>query len=270
MLFSIGCNKTDIEVDDDSVEDDRDTETVYISVNLGSATIPTEGGTFNTTVSSSSDWTLSGDVLWCEPSKTDGSNGDNVVFKVKPNTSVTERNVTYTFRCGEESAKLTITQKQKDALTVTKSKYEVHAEGEDIQIEVKANIQFDYEIAPDSRDWITPVQSRTMTTRILTFSIAENTGTERREGEIVIRNGDLSETISVYQEGATPTIVISQDKYIVSDKGETIKVEVNSNVEYSAEMPNVEWITENMTRSVSSHTHYYTISPNETYDQRSA
>ena len=270
MLFSIGCNKTDIEVDDDSVEDDRDNETVYISVNPGSAIIPTEGGTFSTTVISSSDWTLSGDVSWCEPSKTDGNNGDNVVFKVKPNTSVTERNVTYTFRCGEESAKLTITQKQKDALTVTKSKYEVHAEGEDIQIEVKANIQFDYEIVPDSRDWITPVQSRTMTTRILTFSIAENTGTERREGEIVIRSGDLSETISVYQEGATPTIVISQDKYIVSDKGETIKVEVNSNVEYSTEMPNVEWITENMTRSVSSHTHYYTISPNETYDQRSA
>lgn len=35
-------------------------------------------------------------------------------------------------------------------------------------------------------------------------------------------------------------------------------------------MPQVDWITTTVTRSVSSHTLYYTIAPNETYDKREA
>ena len=109
-------------------------------------TVPAEGDTYSAVVSSSANWTLSGGVSWCEPSKTSGSNGETVTFTVEPNTTVSERNVTYTFRCGDKTTKLTITQKQKDALTVTQSKYEVKAEGDDIEIEIKANIPFDYEI----------------------------------------------------------------------------------------------------------------------------
>ena len=271
MLFTISCGKDDPENDNLNGGGNGKPEIVYtISVNPGSMTVPAEGETFSTVVSSSTNWTLSGGVSWCEPSKTSGSNGETVTFTVEPNTTVSERNVTYTFRCGDKTAKLTITQKQKDALTVTKSKYEVKAEGDNIKVEIKANIPFDYEIAPNCKAWITPLQTRSMTTSILTFSIAENTDTKRREGSIVIKSGDLSETISVYQAGTTPVIVITQDKYIVSDKGETIKVEVSSNVEYTVEMPAVDWISESTAQSVSSHTHYYTISPNESYDQRSA
>lgn len=271
MLFAVGCDKDDSENDNPNGGGNGKPETVYtISVNPGSTTVPAEGETFSTVVSSSTNWTLSGGVSWCEPSKTSGSNGETVTFTVEPNTTVSERNVTYTFRCGDKTAKLTITQKQKDALTVTKSKYEVKAEGDNIKVEIKANIPFDYEIAPNCKAWITPLQTRSMTTSILTFSIAENTDTKRREGSIVIKSGDLSETISVYQAGTTPVIVITQDKYIVSDKGEIIKVEVSSNVEYTVEMPAVDWISESTAQSVSSHTHYYTISPNESYDQRSA
>lgn len=35
-------------------------------------------------------------------------------------------------------------------------------------------------------------------------------------------------------------------------------------------MPEVQWITEASTRAVSSYTHYFVISPNDTYDARSA
>ena len=271
MLFAISCSKDNTEEDTNGGGDNGKPETVYtISVNPGSTTVPAEGDTYSTIVYSSAGWTLSGDISWCDPSKTSGSNGETVTFMIEPNTTSSERNVTYTFRCGDKTAKLTITQKQNDALTVTKSKYEVDAGGDDIWVEVKADISFDYEIAPNCRDWITLLQTKTLTTSTLVFKIAENPETSRREGTIIIRSGDLSETISVYQAGAAPAIVISPDKYIVSDQGETIKVEVNSNVEYTVEMPAVDWITENAVRSISSHTHYYTISPNESDDQRSA
>ena len=271
MLFAVGCDKDNTEEDTNgSGGNGKPGTECTLSVDPGSTTISARGDTFSTVVSSSAGWTLSGGVSWCEPSKTSGGNGETVTFTIEPNTTSSERNVTYTFWCGDKSAKLTITQKQKDALTVTKSKYEVDAGGDDIRVEVKANIPFDYEIAANCREWITPLQTRAMTTSTLIFKIAENPEASRREGTIVIRSGNLSETVSVYQAGFTPAIVISRDKYIVSDKGETIKVEVNSNVEYTVEMPAVDWITENAARSVSSHTHYYTISPNESYDQRSA
>ena len=271
MLFAIGCDKDNTEENTNgSGGNGKPGTECTLSVDPGSTTISARGDTFSTVVSSSAGWTLSGGVSWCEPSKTNGGNGETVTFTIEPNTTPSDRNVTYTFRCGNKSAKLTITQKQKDALTVTQSKYEVDAGGDDIRVEVKANIPFDYEIAPNCKEWITPLQTKALTTSTLVFKIAENPETSRREGTIVIRSGDLSETISVYQAGATPAIVISRDKYIVPDEGETIKVEVNSNVEYTVEMPAVDWITENAARSVSSHTHYYTISPNESYDQRSA
>ena len=271
MLFAVGCGKDNPESDNPNGGGNGKPETVYtISINPGSITVPAEGDTYSAVVSSSANWTLSGGVSWCEPSKTSGSNGETVTFTVEPNTTVSERNVTYTFRCGDKTTKLTITQKQKDALTVTQSKYEVKAEGDDIEIEIKANIPFDYEIAPDCRDWIIPLQTRSMTTSTLIFRITKNPDTERREGSIVIQSGDLSETISVYQAGAIPTIVISQNQYIVSDKGETIKIEVNSNVEYTVEMPDVDWISESNNYSISTHTHYYTILPNETTNDRSA
>ena len=113
LLFTAGCSRVATEVNDLDGEDGETTESSdAISVYPASATIPAEGDTFSTTVSSSADWTLTGgeEVSWCEPSIESGSNGDVVTFTVKPNTTASERNVTYTFWCGDESAELTITQ----------------------------------------------------------------------------------------------------------------------------------------------------------------
>ena len=113
LLFTAGCSRIATEVNDLDGGDGETTESAdAISVSPASATIPAEGDTFSTTVSSTDDWTMTGDeeVSWCEPSQKSGSNRDAVTFTVAPNTTTSERNVTYTFRCGDESAKLTITQ----------------------------------------------------------------------------------------------------------------------------------------------------------------
>ena len=113
LLFTAGCSRVATEVNDLDGGDGETTESSdAISVNPASATIPAKGETFSTTVSSAADWILTGgeEVSWCEPSIESGSNGDVVTFTVKPNTTASERNVIYTFRCGDESAELTITQ----------------------------------------------------------------------------------------------------------------------------------------------------------------
>ena len=210
-------------------------------------------------------WTLSGGESWCTASGTNGSNGATVTFTAEANTSPDERNATYTFTCGDKTAKLVVTQKQQDALTVTSSKVEVDAQGGPINVEVKANIPFEYVIADKDKGWITPVETKSMQTTVLTFNIAQNESLQKREGTITIKSGELSETVTVYQAGEQPTIVITQNTYEVSGKGETIKVEINSNVDYTVSIPATysTWIQKAAEpRALSTHTKYFTISIN--------
>ena len=158
-----------------------------------------------------------------------------------------------------------VTQKQQDALTVTSSKVEVDAQGGPINVEVKANIPFEYVIADKDKGWITPVDTKSMQTTVLTFNVAQNEDREKREGTITIKSGELSETVTVYQAGEQPTIVITQNTYEVSGDGETIKVEINSNVEFSISIPAAysAWIQEAAEpRALSTHTKYFTVSVN--------
>ena len=238
-----------------------------ITISLSALTFDAQGEAKSVTVTCTTGktWTLSGGESWCTASGNNGANGATVTFTAEANTSPDERNATYTFTCGDKTAKLVVTQKQQDALTVTSSKVEVDAQGGPINVEVKANIPFEYVIADKDKGWITPVEAKSMQTTVLSFNVAQNEDREKREGTITIKSGELSETVTVYQAGAQPTIVITQNTYEVSGKSETIKVEINSNVDYTVSIPAAysAWIQEAAEpRALSTHTKYFTISAN--------
>lgn len=242
-----------------------------ISLNPKSATVSSNSNTQSVIVTCNGTWALSGEtVSWCRPSKTSGKNNDVVTFNIDANNLPDDRNATYTFTCATESAKFVLTQKGKDALTVTKSKFEVSAQGEQIAVEVNANISFEYEIAQADKSWVSYVGTRAMTTSRLLFSISPNEETATREGTITITSEIGKETIKIYQFGASPALVLTQKEYIVPSDGQTIKVELNSNVDYEVAMPSVDWITESPTRAISTHTHYYTIAENLYGEDRSS
>ena len=264
FTFTLGNEKATLHVTQEAAPNSN------ISLNPGSATVSSNSNTQSVIVTCNGTWALSGEtVSWCRPSKTTGQNNDVVTFNIDENNLSDDRNATYTFTCATESAKFVLTQKGKDALTVTKSKFEVSAQGEQIAVEVNANISFDYEIAQADKSWVSYVGSRAMTTSRLLFSISPNEETATREGTITITSEIGKETIKIYQFGASPALVLTQKEYIVPSDGHTIKVELNSNVDYEVAMPSVDWITESPTRAISTHTHYYTIASNTTCDNRS-
>lgn len=226
--------------------------------------------------SANTNWTLSvasttSGATWCKASATSGSKGNATVkFTIDENTSYDDRSVSVTIKAGTASKTFTITQKGADALLVTTNKYEVAQEGGKIEVEVKANINYELAISETAKDWITESKSRALTTHKHTFEIALNEESEKREGEITFKSGDKVETVKVYQAGGA-IILLSQNEYTVNDAGETISVDIKSNVEYGVQMPDVDWITnEASSRGMSSHTLKYVISPNEGYDARSA
>ena len=224
------------------------------------------------------DWTLSvastaSGTTWCKASATSGSKGSATVkFSVDENTGYDDRSVSVTIKAGSVSKTFTITQKGADALLVTTTKYEVAQEGGQIEIEVKANISYQMEISEDAKGWITEAESkgRTLSTTQHKLNVAMNENVEKREGEIKFKSGDKVETVKVYQGGGA-ILLLSQNEYTVSDAGETISVDIKSNIDFGVQMLDVDWISdEASSRGMSSHTLKYIVSANETYDSRSA
>ena len=166
-----------------------------------------------------------------------------------------------------------VAQKQKNALLISSERREVKQEGGTIDVEVEANVEYKAVIADDCQSWIKPAASTTtrgLKASTISFKIEMNGEREKREGEIYITDGTLTETVKVYQYGGD-VILLNENEYPVGDRGETIKVELRSNCEYGITMPDVSWIKEaTMSRGMSSHTIYYTISPNDANESRRA
>ena len=284
LLAALCCSCTESGTDDDPDQGQNDysnVEVTGISLNYHDLTFPSAGGEKTVAVSISlvsdsghyiePEWKLTGGASWCTPSRTSGVSSNVVTFTASENNSDQERNATFTFSCGRHSQNLVVTQKSSGSLTVTTSKIEMGAAGGEAVIEVMAEIDYTYEIDSKCKGWITYKGTRAMQTSRLVFDVAANSGKEKREGRITIRGGGRTETVTIYQAGETPTIVLTQNKYEVSAAGETIKVEINSNVDFTVSIPSsAKWIEETGTRAFSTHTKYFTISPNTTTSSRSA
>ena len=258
-------------------------EEVKAEITLDS-TIESNGLSFGTSAGDNSvsfttntNWTLTvssttSGITWCTASATSGGKGSATVkFTVTENTEYDDRSVSVTVKAGTASKTFKITQKGVDALLVTTSNYEVPQEGGSIEVEVKANIDYQLEISETAKGWITETKSKSRALKATNhkFDIALNEEAEKREGEIIFKSGDKLETVKVYQAGGA-VILLSQNEYAVSDAGDTISVEIKSNVDFSVQMPEVDWITdEASSRGMSSHTLKYVIAPNEGYDSRS-
>lgn len=123
-----------------------------------------------------------------------GTAGDaSVTISIQENADYDSRSVKLTLVAGGIEKSFTVSQKQKDALTLTASRFEVGKEGGTVQVEVKANITFEVEIPEVDRSWISQANTRGLVVTNLAFTVAPNEGVAGREGEIVIRSGSLSE-----------------------------------------------------------------------------
>lgn len=222
------------------------------------------------------DWNLSvastsNGASWCTVSPNKGSAGTQTIkVNVSENDTYDNRSVTITLKAGTESKYFVVTQKQKDAILLTSDKFEVNQQGGTIHIEVKANVEYTAEIGETCKDWIKEApNTRGLNTTTKVYTIAANEDSEKREGSIVFSDGTQTEIVHVYQAGGD-IILLTQNEYYADAAGEDITVELKSNCEYEVEMPDVDWVHEIQTRGMSSHTLYYTIDANESYDSREA
>jgi len=132
-----------------------------ITITTTGTDFSTDGGVNEISFTTSEAWSAS--VVntradgWLSINPTSGAAGNaKINVTTKPNDTPDDRSASIIIKAGTTSKTINVSQKQKDALTVTASKFEVGAEGGEVKIEVKANINFEYAIEESAKDWVTP------------------------------------------------------------------------------------------------------------------
>lgn len=274
MVFPIivsSCGDSSTEV---TPPDEKD----YIVFDEGVDLAPTfdcDGGLVTISFSAGNNWTASlANVRadsWCTVSPNAGTAGKgSITIHVSANEEPDEKSAVVQLKSGTVTKNVQVTQKQRNTLLVTADSYEFADEGGTFDIEVKANVNYVYDIDEDAAEWLSCTTTRALSTSYLTFKVAPNEEEDSRMGIITITDGELVEEVTVYQTGTEPTIVISQSEFILSADGGNVSIEVSSNVDVEVEMPDEEWISENTTRAYSTHVYNFTVDTNEEYDSRSA
>ena len=163
-------------------------------------------------------------------------------FTVAPNDTYDAREAVIRFVDEENGLEQTVSiqQMQRDAIVVAQSIYEIGAEGGALNFAVQANV--DFTVSTDA-DWITQVETRGLTERVLHFDVAANESEEAREATIILssESAGMEQMIKVYQAGKS-RLQLSIQEYTASARGELFDVTVQSNAAYQLIMPEVDWL----------------------------
>lgn len=232
----------------------------------------TEGGVAEVKFTSTGDWDVrqynANHYTWASINPTSGSAGENTVYiTVLKNETNDNREFAFLLNSGADSKEVKVSQKQKDALTVTGNLYKFDAFGGPLEIEVIANINYSYEIEEAAAEWITPVSTKGLESTKVLFNVAMNKNiTDDREAQIKIKSGEFEEVITVKQTKFVPEWSYSATESWIAKEGGNCEFTFSSNQEFEVIAPAVDWVK--MTESDG--TYHFEVSPSNEFDTRVA
>ena len=232
----------------------------------------TEGGVAEVKFNATSDWNVqqynTNHYSWASITPTSGGPGENTVYvTVLKNETNDHRDFSFLIKTGADSKEVKVFQKQKDALTVTDNKFEFDAFGGQFEIEVIANIDYEYEISENATEWITPVATKGLESTKVIFNVAMNKNiTDDRQATVKIKSGNFEEVITVDQTKFVPEWSYSATEAWISKDGGNCEFTFEANQEFEVIAPAVDWVT--MTES--NGTYHFEMKASTEYDTRVA
>lgn len=199
------------------------------------------GDIASVTVTSSGSWTLIGKTEWCHPSVKEGTNGDVVTFTADANSEKESRSTTFSFVCGDRTAKLNVMQKENDVLEFYNDTYSVGMEGGEITVRVSSSSDFEYSVSEEDAGWIVPsepssVESKAVDLHLVKFTVNPTDEYVDREGKITFTCGRESKDVTVLQDRLIE-LKAEQDVYQVEANGGELVVKVSTNLPYTVTVP---------------------------------
>ena len=209
-------------------------ETV-LTVDLTDLSYTDAGGSQTITIIANKPWTISASQSWCKVSPSGGeeASGSRISISCDANTTYDARSCTVTVTCAELMKTISISQATNNGLMLSQTSYDLTKEAQQLNIEVKANVQFSVEVDSGCKDWVRYNTTKGLTTSTVILDIAENTSYDGREGKVTIKQngGSLSSTITIKQS-QLDGLFISSPGYRISNESHTLTVEVKSNIEF--------------------------------------
>ncbi|MBQ8863472.1 MAG: hypothetical protein IJ014_01855 [Rikenellaceae bacterium] len=162
--------------------------------------IGAEGGDITVNLQTNTEVTADIKVDWISAAEaTRGLEARALNFTVEANEGYEPRTGTIVLSGeGVESETITVTQAETGLIAVTKEVDVVAAEGGQINIPVRSNVEFEVSIQKDI-DWITMVETRAVVESTITFDVKANPTAEERNAEIYFTSPLGVDTVSVSQ-----------------------------------------------------------------------
>ena len=259
-----------LDVNGNGVIDKKDS---WIILGKNDFVISDKGGTFELEMQHNVDYEVSvGDCSWLSWQETKAYLQDaRIVFTAQPSEETDARYAVITIKdkATSHAETATVTQKQKDALTVSASSFELEKEGGNVEIIIGHNA--DVQVRSDA-SWLTLFETKAMVSNTYVFKATSNPEVQTRTGHITVTMNELSETITVYQKGGR-TLVLSDKEFTVGPYGGTVSVQATTNVDYEVTGPGVPWITlaEGAgTKAIVTDNYVWTGLANDTGEERTA
>ena len=223
-----------------------------------SVTVPVEGDVASITFSSNVSWTAKSSESWLTVSPASGEAGEKITVKASAlkNEGTDDRTAEVTITAGTKSAKVTVTQSQKDAMDVKTTEFEVAAEGGVVEVAISANVAYQVSI-PEAVDWITLTKGMVDSKVVLnvaatqqyvqdpeTWAILEDAFA--RTAKVTIIAGGLKQEVTVKQKAFVPVFEYQGDwaglqwsfyegvPVVFPQEGGTFIIPVNTNINWRA------------------------------------
>lgn len=271
--------------------DDKDNEEPApapdkIAITPKTANVSSKGGEASVMVTSSGEWTLTGDANdYVTPSALKGKDGDIVKFTVKPNDKEEDQTFNYTFTCGKEKAPYAITLKKKASqaeeqleITFVPESNILPREGGNVSVLVTSSDEWTLE---GSHTFVHPSATSGSDGAEVTFAVDPNETEEDKVADYVFKMGSKNVPFQITVKGGviyTLEIVGEKELKFAYTKQEKIAVTLNTNVPYrdlAAEITSTEegWLTKGVTVQGATETEvimYFDMTQNDGLDPREA
>ena len=271
--------------------DDKDNEEPApapdkIAITPKTANVSSKGGEASVMVTSSGEWTLTGDANdYVTPSALKGKDGDIVKFTVKPNDKEEDQTFNYTFTCGKEKAPYAITLKKRASqteeqleITFVPESNILPREGGNVSVLVTSSDEWTLE---GSHTFVHPSATSGSDGAEVTFAVDPNETEEDKVADYVFKMGSKNVPFRITVKGGviyTLEIVGEKELKFAYTKQEKIAVTLNTNVPYrdlAAEITSTEegWLTKGVTVQGATETEvimYFDMTQNDGLDPREA
>ena len=276
MILSLSlwsCGKDDDGVDDpNNPNNPGNPDNVTLELSTKDLVFEAQGGELTFDITCNADWTITNESDWCTLDMTSGNGNATVKVSTGVYEENEDRNTVLTVKAGDTPQTLTITQKHEDALILSKDKFDVPQAGDNITIELRSNIECALTIPSRFQEWISESPSgKGMETKTFNLTIKENEAFETREGFVIISGNELKDTVHIFQVANERTLILTQDTYDVPAAGETLEVELKTNVDYNMEIPDMySWVRRSYARALRTDKIQIEVLENKSYDNRQA